>query len=78
MPYKSARDLPTALQRILPEHAQDIYVEAFNNAYQTYINPDKQDDIATREETAHRVAWAAVKQKYHKGTDNSWNLRRND
>lgn len=78
MPYKSARDLPTSLQRILPDHAQDIYVEAFNNAYETYKNPSKRDDSSTREETAHRVAWAAVKQKYRKSIDNSWHIRRDD
>jgi cation transport regulator len=30
MPYDSNADLPDNLQHILPEHAQDIYREAFN------------------------------------------------
>jgi len=31
MPYDSNANLPDNLQHILPEHAQDIYREAFNH-----------------------------------------------
>lgn len=56
MPYATNADLPPPLRRILPEHAQDIYRAAFNSAWDEYGD----------EETAHRVAWAAVKRKYRK------------
>ena len=33
MPYPTNADLPRSVQAHLPEHAQDIYREAFNHAY---------------------------------------------
>ena len=76
MPYKTMSDLPDSIQRILPRHAQEIYKEAFNNAFQTYRPPNKRDDEEeTLEETAHKVAWGAVKQKYMKGEDGAWYLK---
>jgi cation transport regulator len=74
MPYSTINDLPDNLQDILPEHAQDIYKEAFNNAYDEYADPHDRRDDADREETAHRVAWSAVKSKYEKGADRKWHL----
>lgn len=32
MPYKTKRELPDNVKNVLPEHAQDIYKEAFNSA----------------------------------------------
>jgi cation transport regulator len=60
MPYASNADLPDNIRHILPKHAQDIYRAAFNNAFESYR------DSARREEIAHRVAWAAVKKVYVK------------
>jgi cation transport regulator len=51
----------------LPEHAQEIYKEAFDHAWDEYKGPDKRRDGADRERVAHRVAWTAVKRKYEKG-----------
>lgn len=64
--YESKRDLPKSVADNLPNHAQDIYREAFNNAWEQYKDPDKRRDDASREETAHKVAWNAVKEKYEK------------
>ena len=33
MPYRTNLDLPEPVRSHLPEHAQDIYREAFNRAY---------------------------------------------
>lgn len=60
MPYASITDLPDAVQKHLPVHAQVIYKEAFNHAYDEYA--ERKD----RESLAHRVAWSAVKKKYQK------------
>jgi cation transport regulator len=49
----------------LPEHAQDIFREAFNHAWQEYAADPR------RKEIAHRVAWAAVKRGYVKA-GNEW------
>ncbi len=66
MPYQSIMDLPPALKEHLPIHAQEIYLNAFNNAWEHYKEPEKRRLTSSREETAHKVAWAAVKKKYVK------------
>ena len=66
MPYDRTKDLPDSVQSALPEHAQEIYKEAFNNAWQQYSDPEKRRGDADREEVAHKVAWSAVKQEYKK------------
>jgi cation transport regulator len=60
MPYRSNEDLPDAIRRHLPAHAQSIFREAFNHAWETY------QAKADREGIARRVAWAAVKRSYEK------------
>lgn len=60
MPYPSNTDLPSRVRHALPAHAQDIYRSAFNNAFASYA------DSGRREEIAHRVAWAAVRKRYVK------------
>jgi cation transport regulator len=66
MPYANLKDLPESVQKNLPEHAQKIYLEAFNNAWEQYARPEDRKGGASREETAHKVAWSAVKQTYEK------------
>jgi len=63
MPYRANVDLPASVRSHLPEHAQDIYRAAFNNAFAAHI------DDPRREEIAHRIAWAAVKRSYVKIED---------
>lgn len=57
MPYASNDDLPDSVRHVLPPHAQDIFREAFNSAF---------DEYGGQEERAFRVAWAAVKKRYRK------------
>lgn len=66
MPYQSKSDLPDSVKNVLPSHAQYIYMEAFNSAWDQYDQPEERRGDTSREETAHRVAWAAVKNKYEK------------
>ena len=66
MPYKTNADLPENVKNVLPEHAQEIYLEAFNSAWDQYDEPEERRGDSSREETAHRVAWAAVKRTYQK------------
>lgn len=40
MPYKTKRELPDSVQHVLPAHAQDIYKEAFNSAWDQYKDKD--------------------------------------
>ncbi len=52
MPYKNLKDLPEPVQEHLPNHAQEIYLAAYNSAWDEYDH---------NEERAHQVAWSAVK-----------------
>lgn len=54
MPYKVNADLPASVREHLPEAAQTIFRNAFNNALKEYGN----------EEQAFKVAWGAVKRDY--------------
>ncbi len=69
MPYDQSSDLPDSVRNSLPSAAQTIYRKAFNNAWQQYSRAEDRLDDASREETAHRVAWAAVKRSYRKEND---------
>lgn len=75
MPYSSKEELPDSVKNVLPEHAQDIYKEAFNSAWDEYKDPEDRKKGGSQEETAHRVAWAAVKQSYEKGDDDKWHKK---
>jgi cation transport regulator len=60
MPYLHNIELPDAVRAHLPEHAQGIYREAFNHAFESHVGDPRQ------EEAAHRIAWGAVKRLYAK------------
>lgn len=66
MPYARNADLPAPVRGALPREAQTLYRKAFNSAWQEYRRPATRRGGASREETAHRVAWAAVKVSYQK------------
>lgn len=74
MPYKTLTELPEGVTDNLPKHAQEIYMEAFNSAWDQYADPEKRrDDDNTREEVAHKIAWSAVKNVYEKdGKTGQW------
>jgi cation transport regulator len=60
MPYAANEDLPPSVRDHLPEHAKDIFRAAFNSAYEEHSGDPRKEEIA------FRVAWAAVKKRYHK------------
>ena len=66
MPYKTIQQLPDSVKNNLPTDAQTIYKEAFNNAWDEYKKPADREGDDSREEVAHKVAWSAVKNVYHK------------
>lgn len=63
MPYEKKTEVPDSVRENLPAHAQDIYKEAFNSAW---------DQYGQDESRAHRVAWGAVERKYHKNESGKW------
>lgn len=69
MPYDKISELPDQVTDNLPKHAQEIFLAAYNNAWDEYADPDDRRGDASREETAMKVAWSAVKQSYHKKGD---------
>ena len=66
MPYSKLDELPDSIKDSLPKHAQEIYRAAFNNAWEQYKDSEERRGDDSREETAHRVAWSAVKKEYEK------------
>lgn len=75
MPYSSNNDLPASVRGALPKDAQDIYRKAFNSAFDQYKDPEQRRGDKSREQTAHQVAWAAVKNDFEKGDDEKWHRR---
>ena len=63
MPYDRIAELPRSVRDHLPEHAQSIYREAFNHAWQQYTHDPAHEEIA------NRVAWSAVRREYRKDGD---------
>lgn len=59
MAYPSLGDLPAPVRRVLPKHAQEIFLEAFNSAWENYGHDEGR---------AFRIAWTAVKREYTKDT----------
>ncbi len=66
MPYRTVQDLPLNLRELLPEHAQEIFLKSFNNAWEEYQDKRGRPQNISQEEMAFRVAWNAVKRKYSK------------
>ena len=66
MPYASVADLPP--------HAREIFLQAFNHPWEEYAAPSSRYAGSSREETAMRVAWTAVKRKYV-NTGDRWRPR---
>ena len=72
MPYNKNSDLPEPVKKHLPNHAQDIYREAYNHARAQYADSSKEPQEDELEELSHKVAWAAVKKKYEKREEGQW------
>ncbi|ASQ45175.1 ChaB family protein [Legionella clemsonensis] len=77
MPYHKISELPDSVKDNLPKHAQEIYKEAYNSAWEQYDEPDERQEGRSREETSHAVAWSAVKNEYKKNDDGKWVKKEN-
>lgn len=47
MPYDTNQDLPDSVKNVLPEHAQNIFREAFDIAYEQYDDPEDRRVVTT-------------------------------
>lgn len=72
MPYKSLDELPETVKEHLPHHGQEIYLAAYNSAWEQYDQPEERREGRDREETAHAVAWSAVENSYEKNDQGQW------
>jgi cation transport regulator len=63
VPYRSTRELPASVREHLPDHAQKIFLKAFNHAW---------DEYGHDESRAFRVAWGAVEREYRKDERGAW------
>lgn len=59
--YESIEELTDTMRDTLPEEAQKIYVEAYNEAWEDY-DPEKTQ--MSQDAAANRAGWAAVKQDF--------------
>lgn len=66
MPFDRVEQLPESVRHSLPQHAQEIYLSAFNSAWKNYRDPEQRQGDDDLETVAHKVAWQAVKQAYVK------------
>lgn len=73
--YDSKEDLPESIKLDLPEEAQTIYFEAYNQAYENY-NAEEEPGETGRQSVATRKAWATVKRDYvHDEETGKWYRR---
>jgi cation transport regulator len=71
-PYKTRSRLPDPIKEHLPSAAQEIYKDAFNNAWERFKDPSKLKYGGDRETASHRVAWFAVKKEFQKNEKGRW------
>jgi cation transport regulator len=75
MPYNTTSELPDSVKENLPDHALEIYKEAFNSAWEQYKDSEDRRGGTDREEVSHKVAWSAVKKVYEKEEDGEWRAK---
>ena len=70
-PYSGTADdtLPDSVKK-LPKHGREIFVAAFNSAWDSYDPDESKQD--SQEGYAMAVAWAAVKKVYKQNEDGEW------
>jgi len=60
--YESTDELADSVSEVLPEEAQELYLEAHNRSWELY--DEEKSDGMSQEAEANRDAWAAVKREY--------------
>lgn len=62
MKYETTKDLSPTIRDVLPEDAQQLYLDAYNRAWEEY---DQDTAIGqSRETLAHQQGWMAVRHEY--------------
>lgn len=61
MRYQNKSELPAAIQGVLPSGAQELYLQAYNQAWNEY---QEGQGYLSREGVAHQRGWTAVRHEY--------------
>jgi cation transport regulator len=62
MQYETVKQLPVTIRDVLPEGAKEVYLKAYNQAWENY---DKDARMGLDQEgLAHQQAWMAVRHEY--------------
>ncbi|MBN2478671.1 MAG: ChaB family protein [Parachlamydiales bacterium] len=72
MKYKYVSDLPENIQNVLPKHAQEIYMKAFNDSFEEDKDPDKRLPGESLQHISNEHAWEAVKKEYRRDEKGKW------
>jgi cation transport regulator len=62
MKYERTKDLPATITQVLPDNAQQAYLEAYNQAWDDY-DQETMGDLS-RHSIAHRQAWEIVERTF--------------
>lgn len=64
MRYETKNDLPVAIAQVLPDDAQQVYLETYNRAWDGF----EQETIGhmSRHSVAHRQGWATIQQEFER------------
>jgi len=62
--YESIAELPDTVRDVLPQEAQETYMEAYNDSWESYEEEATSD--LSRDAYAARDAWTAVKREFTK------------
>ncbi|UTF59936.1 ChaB family protein [Gilvimarinus sp. DA14] len=72
MYYQNTAELPDSVKNSLPQDGLNIYLQAFNSAWDTFADPEKRIGNDDRETVAHKVAWSVVEKSYTETPQGSW------
>lgn len=61
--YESIDELPDVVRDVLPEEAQELYLEGYNTSWEMY---DEEQSEMSQEAVANRDGWATVKREFTK------------
>jgi cation transport regulator len=72
MTYRTLSDLPEALRKELPRHAQEIYLAAHIRTWEKCAASGDYQDERSMAKTAHKAGLFAVEMEYEKDEHSQW------
>ncbi|MGH8594116.1 MAG: ChaB family protein [Gammaproteobacteria bacterium] len=72
MAYRTVSDLPKALRKQLPRHAQELYLAAYSRTWEKCAASEDYQDERSMAETAHKAGLFAVEMEYEKDEHGQW------